>query len=151
MITALDPRGQRAAIEALGGQKGSVVALEPRTGKVRVMVSLPQYDPNRVPQEFAALNRAEGSPLLNRSTQGRYAPGSTFKVVTAIAALDSGEFTAGSVVSGANNKPISGVPLQNSGGADFGSIDLTTALTNSVNTVWAEVGERWARRPWAST
>ena len=142
VITALDPRGQRAAVEALGGQKGSVVALEPRTGKVRVMVSLPQYDPNRVPQEFAALNQAEGSPLLNRATQGRYAPGSTFKVVTAIAALDSGQFTAGSVLSGANNKPISGVPLANSGGASFGSVDLTTALTNSVNTVWAEIGEQ---------
>ena len=68
------------------------------------------------------------------------------KVVTAAAALDTGRFDPGSQVDGRNNKPISGVPLQNSGGESFGVIDLTTALTNSVNTVWAEVGEKLGGR-----
>ncbi len=67
------------------------------------------------------------------------------KVVTAAAALDSGEFSPDSVVDGSNGKRISGVPLQNFGGRDWGVIDLRTALTQSVNTVWAEVGENLGR------
>jgi penicillin-binding protein A len=141
VTTTLDPAAQRTAVDALGGQKGSVVALDPRTGAVKVMVSIPQYDPNQVPDQFSSLNHDEEAPLLNRATQGRYAPGSTFKVVTAAAALDSGRYSPDSVVNGDSPKTISGVPLSNSGGQSFGDIDLTTALTNSVNTVWAQVGE----------
>ena len=139
--TTLDPEAQRVAIEAMGGQTGSVVALEPSTGRVRVMVSIPSYDPNDVPDQFAELNQAGGSPIFNRATQARYPPGSTMKVVAAAAALDSGEYEPSSIVDGSSPKTISGAPLTNSGGADFGPIPLTTALTNSVNTVWAEVGE----------
>ena len=80
--------------------------------------------------------------MFNRATQARYPPGSTMKVVTAAAALDSGEYTPDSIVDGKSPKVIDGVPLTNSGGADFGPISLTTALTNSVNTVWAEVSEK---------
>jgi peptidoglycan glycosyltransferase len=118
-----------------------VVALEPQTGRVKVMVSVPDFNPNDVPTNFSELNQAEGSPMFNRATQARYPPGSTMKVVTAAAALDSGEYTPDSVVDGSSPKEIDGVPLTNSGGADFGNITLTEALTNSVNTVWAEVGE----------
>ena len=139
--TTLDPEAQQVAIDALGGQTGSVVALEPSTGRVRVMVSIPEFDPNDIPEQFAELNQAEGSPMFNRATQARYPPGSTMKVVAAAAALDSGEYEPDSIVSGESPKTISGAPLTNSGGADFGPIPLTTALTNSVNTVWAEVGE----------
>ena len=139
--TTLDPQAQQVAIDALGGQAGSVVAIEPSTGRVRVMVSVPGYDSNDVEDNFSELNSAEGSPILNRATQGRYPPGSTMKVVTAAAALDSGEYEPDSIVDGSSPKTISGAPLANSGGADFGPIPLTTALTNSVNTVWAEVGE----------
>ena len=70
-----------------------MVALEPQTGRVRVMVSVPEYDPNQMPDRFEEFNRDENSPLVNRATQSRYPPGSTFKVVTAAAALDSGKFT----------------------------------------------------------
>ena len=62
--------------------------------------------------------------------------------MTAAAALDTGKYTPDSLVDGKNNKAISGVPLQNSGGQDFPTISLTEALTNSVNTVWAEVAEK---------
>jgi peptidoglycan glycosyltransferase len=140
--TTLDPEAQQVAIDALNGQPGSVVALEPATGRVRVMVSLPGYDPNAIPDQLDELNQTEGSPIFNRATQARYPPGSTMKVVTAAAALDSGEYQPDSIVSGESPKTISGAPLENSGGADFGPIPLTTALTNSVNTVWAEVGEK---------
>ncbi|MCX6385277.1 MAG: penicillin-binding transpeptidase domain-containing protein [Solirubrobacterales bacterium] len=141
--TNLDPQAQRVAIEAMAGRKGSIVALEPATGKIRVMVSVPGFDPNSIPDDLSKLNTDnENSPLLNRATQAQYPPGSTFKVVTATAAIDSGKYSPDSIVDGSSPKEISGVPLSNSGGAQFGRIDLTTALTNSVNTVWAEVGEK---------
>lgn len=140
--TTLDPEAQEVARQALGGRRGSVVALEPDTGRVRAMVSLPDFDPNSIPERFNELNADASSPLFNRATQARYPPGSTFKAITAAAALDSGEFTPQSTVSGQNNKPISAVPLENFEGADFGQVTLTEALTKSINTAWAEVGER---------
>lgn len=148
VITTLDPRAQRVALAGLRGAtcaqppcRGSVVALDPRTGAVKVMASVPGYDPDDMRRAATrrALNRAPGSPLLNRATQSTYPPGSTFKVVTAIAALDSGKFQPSSMVSGRNNVVISGTPLQNFGGESYGNVDLTTALTSSINTVWAQV------------
>jgi peptidoglycan glycosyltransferase len=146
VVTNLDPAAQRAAIQGLGGRAGSVVAIEPETGKVRVMVSIPDYDPNQIPDRFRELNSAQGSPLLNRATQARYPPGSTFKVVTAAAALDTGKFNTGSILDGSSPKTISGVPLQNFGGQSFGPVTLTDALTNSVNTVWAQVGVQLGKK-----
>jgi len=140
--TTLDPAAQRTAVEALGGQPGSIVAMEPSTGRVRVMVSIPDFNPNEIPQRKNQLNSLEGSPLLNRATQGQSPPGSTFKVVTAAAALDSGKFTPDSVLDGASPRDVGGAPLSNAGGQSFGPITLTQALTNSVNTVWAQVGEQ---------
>jgi penicillin-binding protein A len=126
-----------------------VVALDVETGGVLAMVSTPSYDPNGLDngKTFTKLSTDEqNSPLVNRSTQSGYPPGSTMKVVTATAALDTGRYNPGSRVSGKNGKKISGVPLNNFGGEDFGDIDLTTALTHSVNTVWAEVGEKLGKR-----
>jgi len=148
LVTTLDSRGQETAYRALGGRKGAVVALDVETGAVRVMASNPSFDPNDLDEgrRFERLATDEANaPLVNRATQSGYPPGSTFKVVTAAAALDSGRYTPSSIVNGRNGKPISGVPLNNFGGRDWGDIDLTTALTNSVNTVWAEVGERLGR------
>ena len=144
--TTLDPAAQRAALAALAGRRGSIVALNPSTGAVRVMASVPNYDPNQVPTQYSKLNRDASSPLFNRATQARYPPGSTFKVVTAAAALDSGRYTPDSVISGKNNKVISGVPLQNFGGEDLGPVSLTDALTKSVNTVFGEIGEKLGKR-----
>jgi peptidoglycan glycosyltransferase len=143
LLTSLDPAAQRVALQQLGDRKGAVVALDPRTGAVKVMASVPGYNPNTVQnqQAFSALNRDPDAPLLNRNTQAGYPPGSTFKVVTAIAAIDSGKYTPDSRVSGRNGKVISGVPLNNDGGESFGDITLTDALTHSVNTVFGEVGE----------
>ena len=139
--TSLDPKGQRAALQGLAGRNGSVVALEPSTGKVLVMANVPSYDPNQVVQDIRR-GTTEGSGRVNRATQGRYPPGSTFKVVTATAALDTGKYTPDSLISGKNNKKIGGVPLGNAGGEDFPTISLTDALTHSVNTVFGEVGEK---------
>jgi penicillin-binding protein A len=142
IVSSLDPAAQRVALEQLAGRTGAVVAIEPKTGKVRALVSEPPYDPNQVPDHFKQLNRDPGSPLFDRATQSGYAPGSTMKVVTATAALDTGKFTPDSVVNGSSPINIEGVPLSNSGGESFGPISLTDALTNSVNTVWAQVGEK---------
>jgi peptidoglycan glycosyltransferase len=124
------------------GTGGAVVAIEPDTGAVRAMASTPGFDPNTVPDQFQDLNRDESAPLVNRSTQSTYPPGSTMKVVTATAALDTGEFEQSTTLSANSGIDISGVPLENAGGEDFGTIDMTTALTNSVNTYWAQVGEQ---------
>jgi len=147
VVTNLDPRAQQVALNALDGRRGSVVALEPATGKVRVMASTPGFDPNalRRPANYSRLSQAPNSPLFNRATQAGYAPGSTMKVVTAAAALDSGEFTPQSTVSGKSPIIVSGVPLKNFSDRQFGAIPLTTALTNSVNTVWAQVAQRLGR------
>jgi len=144
LLTSLDPRAQKVALDGLAGRPGAVVALDPATGAVKVMASIPTYDPEAAASRrtFAALNHAEGSPLINRVTQARYPPGSSFKVVTAIAAIDSGKFTPQSVLSGRNGIRISGVPLNNDAGESYGNIDMTTALTKSVNTYWAQVAEK---------
>jgi penicillin-binding protein A len=129
--TALDPRGQKTAYQALGGRPGAVVAMDVKSGAVRVLAATPSFNPNDPAH----------ARTFNRATQGRFPPGSTMKVVTATAALDTGRYTPNSTVSGENGKVISGTPLQNFGGESFGQITLTDALTNSVNTAWAGVAE----------
>jgi len=141
----LDPNAQRIAINALGGQKGSVVALDPHTGAVKVMASYPQFDPGQIATSYPKLASQPGAPLLNRATQGQYPPGSSFKVLTDVAAIDTGRFSPDSTLNGDSPKTISGVPLSNDGGQSFGDIPLTDALTHSVNTVWAQVGEALGR------
>jgi penicillin-binding protein A len=140
--TTLDPQGQRTAIQGLAGRRGAVIAMEPSTGRIRVMVSEPGYDPNRITSKGGIGATAS---TLNRTTQARYPPGSTFKVVTASAAIDSGRYNPNSVISGKSPKVISGVPLSNFGGENFGAISLTDALTHSVNTVFGEIGEKLGR------
>jgi peptidoglycan glycosyltransferase len=142
--SALNPNAQRAAVDGLAGRRGSVVAMVPSTGEIKAMVSIPEYDPNEVENAntFKRLNTQTSAPLLNRATQGGYPPGSTMKVVTATAGLDSGDLSPSSTFSGRSPIAIEGVPLANSGGEQFGTIDMTTALTNSVNTWWAQAGEK---------
>jgi penicillin-binding protein A len=141
VYTTLNVRAQRVALAALAGRRGAVVALDPRTGAVEVMAANPHYDPNALATTagYDALNRDLAAPLYDRSTQSNYPPGSTFKVVSAIAAIDSGAYTPSSMVNGDSPKTISGVPLSNDNNQSFGDISLTTALTFSVNTVWAQV------------
>lgn len=141
ITTGLDAGAQQTAFDLLAGQGGSVVAIEPDTGKVRVSASVPAYDPNLIPDDLAELNADPTAPLLDRSTQGQYPPGSTFKVVTAAAALDSGAVDATTLIDSPSSLTIQGQPLANFGGASFGQIDIQTALTNSVNTFFATLGE----------
>jgi penicillin-binding protein A len=139
VYTTLDPKAQRVALAQLAGRVGSVVALDPRTGAVKVMYSNPSYNDN------SPHATGPGISTFNRATQAHYPPGSTFKVVTATAAINSGRYTPSSVVNGNSPKIISGVPLSNDLNQSFGDIDLTTALTYSVNTVWAQVADAVGR------
>jgi peptidoglycan glycosyltransferase len=139
VYTTLDPKAQQVAAQALAGRDGSVVALDPRTGAVLVMYSNPTYDNNHP----AALGPSDS--LFNRATQARYAPGSTFKVVTAAAALDTGLYTPNSVINGNSPITVSGVPLQNDGNQSWGPQTLTTAMTYSINTIFAQVAEHVGR------
>jgi penicillin-binding protein A len=96
---SVDLRLQQEAVRLLGSDRGAVVAIEPSTGRILAMASTPSFDPNRLVDTTTArayldeLRADTSSPLLNRATQGRYVPGSVFKMVTATAALDSGSIT----------------------------------------------------------
>ncbi len=152
VVTTLDPGAQQVANSALAGYKGAVVALEPRSGALTVMASSPSFDPNalRSVSSYEKLTGdTNGRPLVNRATQFGYAPGSTFKVLTATAAIDTGTYTAESTVSGRNDVLVSGVPLQNDDDESFGQITLTQALAHSVNTVWAQVAEKLGKQTMA--
>lgn len=142
VVTSIDPEAQQTAFDMLGGQPGAVVAIEPSTGAIKTLVSEPPFDPNSVPTDFAALNKDPAAPMLNRVTQGQYPPGSTFKLVTAAAALDSGAISLDDTINSPATIDIQGNPLANADNSDYGDIDVTTALTASVNTYFAQLGEK---------
>ncbi len=134
-------------MRALGGRCGSVVALEPATGKVLVMASFPTYNQNVIERDFSAIDRIQApcrpaAPLYNRGTYGLYAPGSTFKVVTLAAALESGRYNAKSRFDDPGYCEVYGQRVNNYDTTrPFGDIDLTTSLVNSVNSVYCNIGK----------
>ena len=151
VMLTIDPRAQRAALRALGGRCGAVVALQPKTGRVLALVSSPSYDPNLVerPGGWQRINAigsecGRGSALLNRATDGLYVPGSTFKVVTAAAAIESGRYNLGSTFSDPGycveygkrvyNYSDQGIP------AGYGTVTLAQAIQYSINSVFCNIG-----------
>jgi peptidoglycan glycosyltransferase len=145
IVTNLDPEAQRTALGDLEelGNFGAVVAIEPSTGAVKVMASNKPFDPNRIPYELKNLNgNTIETPLLNRATQGLYPPGSTFKVVTAAAGLESETITPETTIDAPGTLEVEGTPLQNDFSEDFGPIALDTALTHSVNTWFGQLGQQ---------
>lgn len=153
----IDPQAQNAAYEglrALGGAdiKGSVVALDPSTGAILSMVSSPTYDPNdlashklgAVSDAWKQLNAAEDRPMLNRGIQEVFPPGSTFKLVTAAAALESGQYTPESMLPGGAtlDLPQTDTNLPNDSGTDCGGsrVTLTQALRVSCNVAFGFLG-----------
>lgn len=141
---------QRTATEALGARKGAVVALDPRSGALLAMVDFPSYDPSvladhnqeNVRRAWESLNADPDKPLLPRAYRERYFPGSSFKVVTAAAALDSGTVTPDQPLYPVSSElalPTSNAPLRNFGGSSCGG-NLTEALRVSCNTVFGQIG-----------
>jgi peptidoglycan glycosyltransferase len=147
LVLTLDPKGQRAAVKALGTRCGAVVALERSTGKVLVMASSPSYDPNLVEGHFDQVTGVRADckrpdALLNRATAGLYAPGSTFKVLTASAAIDSGRFKPSSSFVDPGYCEVYGKRVNNyDTSRPFGRLDLATALKYSVNSVFCNIGK----------
>jgi penicillin-binding protein A len=144
IVTNIDADAQRTAAAALQEVGfGAVVAIEPSTGAVKAMASNPSFDPNRIPFDLEQMNRNEiETPLLNRATQGLYPPGSTFKVVTAAAGLDSGAITPETTIDAPGTLEVEGTPLANDFNQDFFGAGLDTALTNSVNTWFGQLGQQ---------
>jgi peptidoglycan glycosyltransferase len=144
IVTNLDTEAQRTALADLEEAGfGAVVAIVPQTGEVKAMVSNAPYDPNRVPYELSKLNTDElETPLFNRATQGQKPPGSTFKVVTAAAGLESGVITPETTIDAPGSLEVEGTPLQNDFDQSFGPISLDTALTYSVNTWFGQLGQK---------
>jgi penicillin-binding protein A len=149
VVLSLDLDAQKVALDQLGSRCGAVVALDPRTGKVKVMASSPSYDPNLVERNFDAISQItadcpQPSPLLNRAAAGLFIPGSVFKVITAAAALESRKFTPGSRFEDPGYCIVYGKKVFNfadqSGPEVFGSLDFETGLENSVNSVFCKIG-----------
>jgi peptidoglycan glycosyltransferase len=148
VVLGLDPKVQQAAVTALAGRRGAIVALDPKTGRILASVSLPSYDANALvdPQQqdiaWAQLTDAKDRPLINRVAQGLYPPGSTMKIITAAAALESG-FDP-------NQKIRVDDPYQadrswgdyyvRSSSGSHGEFDMSLAFQRSENIYFAKVG-----------
>jgi penicillin-binding protein A len=150
--TTINPAAQDAAFRALGNQQGAVVAIEPSTGKILALVSTPGFDPNELASHdtaaasaaFTRLAGADGNPLRSNATLETYPPGSTFKLVTAATALETGQYTPDTMVASPRvlQLPGSTATLQNFGGETCGGdqVTLQHALTISCNTAFANLG-----------
>ena len=153
VVLTLQAEAQRAAAAGLRGKRGAAVALDPRTGAVLAMASSPTYDPNRLssfdPPDIRSYYRRvsdpdAGQPLLNRAISQTYPPGSTFKVITAAAALAGGTTPETRIPSPRELVlPQTSRPLRNFGGGSCGdgsTSTLTDALVVSCNTAFAQLG-----------
>ena len=151
LVLTLDKATQAAAEGALGGRKGAVVALDPRTGAVLAMTSTPTFDatpishnPEAIRRNWERLVNDENGPLLNRAAGALYPPGSTFKVVTAAAALENGVTMDQELPSpDVYDVPQTSADIRNFGGSSCGgggSLTLTEALEISCNTTFAALG-----------
>lgn len=153
IATTINPAAQRAAAEALGNQRGAVVALDPSTGAILAMVSSPSYDPSvlsshamgDVETAWADLNADEAKPMLNRALAETYPPGSTFKVITAAAALSTGRYTMETELDAPRVLDLPGTTagLPNYGGSECsptGTQSMIDALAISCNTAFGSLG-----------
>jgi penicillin-binding protein A len=147
LVLTIRPGIQALALRELRGKCGAVVALNPNTGAVLAMASSPAYNPNLIENHFAQAVRSGGEcgSLINRATAGRYQPGSTFKVVTATAALNSGRFTPDSQFTDPGYCIEYGKQVRNAGNPEapeaFGTLSLFQGLEHSVNSVFCNIGK----------
>jgi peptidoglycan glycosyltransferase len=155
VVLTINAQAQRLAQQLLGDRCGAVVAMNPRTGAISVLASSPTYDPNLIdkPGGYAKVLKTKGacgssSGLLNRTTDGLFTPGSTFKMITAAAALDSGTFTPTSRFTDPGYCEEYGKKVYNAGNPDqngpeaYGSVDLAQGFQHSINSVFCNVGKK---------
>jgi penicillin-binding protein A len=152
VITTIDATLQRVASDALGSSPGAVVALDPRTGDILAMVSNPTFDPNELSSQdtdairaaWERLNADPRTPLLSRANDELFPPGSTFKMITASAAIENG-FGLDSEWPNPHelDLPLTNETIQNFGGESCpggATTTLLTAFTSSCNVIFGEVG-----------
>ncbi len=143
MQLTLDVKLQQAAEKALAGRRGAVVALDVKTGGVLVMASGPTFDPNmftrKISQKAWDAVQSQDHPFLNRALQG-YPPGSTFKIVTAMAAMKSGKFSSTSMLPTYSAINLGGTLFHEHGDASYGTIGFRDALAFSSNTFFYQLG-----------
>ncbi|HEN8800841.1 penicillin-binding protein 2 [Pseudomonas sp. CM25] len=149
IVLSLDIKLQEAAEAALGGRRGAIVALDPRTGEVLAMVSQPSFDPNLFVtgisfKAYAELRDSIDRPLFNRVLRGLYPPGSTIKPAVAIAGLDSGVVNAGSRVfdPGYYQLPNYDHKYRNWNRSGDGWVDLDTAIMRSNDTYFYDLAHK---------
>ena len=150
----LNPAAQKAAYDGLRklGAKGAVVAVNPTTGAILALVSTPSYDPNElaghdpavVRANYERLSTAKSRPMLDRAIRQTYPPGSTFKLVTSAAALESGKYTPDTDVDNSSQitlpQSTAVLPNENGRACTSGTATLTVALENSCNVAFAKIG-----------
>ncbi|WP_027625198.1 peptidoglycan D,D-transpeptidase FtsI family protein [Clostridium lundense] len=139
--TTLDYNIQKKAYELLGDNRGAVVALNPKTGEILAMVSKPSFDPNNLAENWKAINENKDRPLLNRATSGLYPPGSTFKAITAVSALENIKNVMDrrmddTGVLAFNSKES----LKNYNGEALGNIGFREAFVHSSNVFFGQLG-----------
>ncbi|MET7763457.1 penicillin-binding protein 2 [Streptomyces sp. NPDC005393] len=153
VITTLNGKAQEAAFKGLGNNKGAVAALDPRTGKILALASTPSYDPSKIAggsksdeKAWQALQPQNNTddPMLNRALRQTYPPGSTFKVVTAAAALENGKYSNIDAPTESPlpwQLPLSSKNLENEGNIPCENATLRQALRYSCNTVFGKLGD----------
>lgn len=144
VITTLDTRLQKAAYKALGDYRGSVVAMDPKTGKVLAMVSRPDFNPNKISEKWNSYVKDDSkSNLLNRATQGLYPPGSTFKVLTALEYIRENPEDYKDYSYDCESTIIkNSVKIRCFGGSTHGEVDLAKSLEKSCNTSFVNIGTK---------
>ncbi len=139
VVTTIDVSLQQLAYQMLGERSGAAVVLNPKTGEILALVSRPAYDPNKIDQNWAALQQeGNGSPLLDRATQGLYPPGSTLKVVTGAGALQSKPENWNRIFDAPGYIVVNGNRIEDANA--FGKINFTKAFQQSSNYVFVTLG-----------
>jgi penicillin-binding protein A len=138
----IDYNTQKAAFDLLGNNRGAVVAIDPRSGEILAMVSKPAYNPNELSKIWEDLQKSENyRPLLNRAVSGLYPPGSTFKAITAVSALDNISGMAARTFKDEGKLVFNQKEsLSNYGGTAMGDINLREAFIRSSNVVFGTLG-----------
>jgi len=143
VVTTIEPAIQNELYLRLAEhERGAGIVMDPRSGAILAIASVPSFDPNALTQSFPALLRDSRSPLLNRATDGLYPPGSTFKVFTASAALDSGTVTMDSSFYDPGYYTIGNFTLHDNEWEATGSQDLTGAFALSSNVDFGQIALR---------
>ena len=140
VVTTLDVNLQEAAYHALGNSKGAVVVIEPSTGKILSMVSKPDFNPQSVSANWDSLNSSENSVLLNRATQGLYAPGSTFKIVTLLEYIRENNGYTGYAYDCSGSIEEEGTTIHCYNGKVHGNLDLRDSFAHSCNSSFCNIG-----------